>query len=82
MCYDRIIIYVMFLPQYLPKEEVYAPPLNIRILDKRTFGRLPMVGTHIVKSLKDFHRDPVPSDAHKAAVQGRETSSEAQLYMI
>ena len=58
--------------QYLPKEELYAPPLNIRILDKRSFGRMPLVGTHIIKSLKDFHVDPVLSPEQKAAVQGEE----------
>ena len=56
--------------QYLPKEELYAPPLNIRILDKRSFGRMPLVGTHIIKSLKDFHVEPVLSAEQRAAVQG------------
>lgn len=59
-----------FISQYLPKEELYAPPLNIRILDKRNFGRMPMVGTHIIKSLKDFHVDPVLSPEEKAALKG------------
>ena len=56
--------------QYLPKEELYAPPLNIRILDKRNFGRMPMVGTHIIKSLKDFHVEPVLSPEERAALKG------------
>ena len=56
--------------QYLPKEELYAPPLNIRILDKRAFGRLPMVGTHIIKSHKDFFVDPCLSPEEKAALRG------------
>ena len=56
--------------QYLPKEELYCPPLNIRILDKRTFGRLPMVGTNIVKSLKDFIVEPIMSAEQKAALRG------------
>ena len=62
--------------QYLPKEELYAPPLNIRILDKRSFGRMPLVGTHIIKSLKDFHVEPVLSAEQKAAVQGEEEGGE------
>lgn len=57
--------------QFLPKEELYAPPVNIRILDKRSFGRLPMVGTHIIKSLKDFHVEPVLSPAERAALKGK-----------
>ena len=65
--------------QYLPKEELYAPPLNIRILDKRSFGRQPMVGTHIIKSLKDFHVEPVLSSKEKAAVQGEKIRREGHV---
>ena len=56
------------LSQYLPKEELYAPPLNIKVMDKRSFGRCPLVGTHIVKTLKPFIVEPKPSEAHKLAV--------------
>ena len=45
----------------LPKEELYTPPLNIRVRDNRQFGRKPMVGVHIVKSLEIFRCDPVPA---------------------
>lgn len=42
----------------LPKEELYTPPLNIRVRDNRQFGRKPLVGVNIVKSLEEFRRDP------------------------
>jgi hypothetical protein len=42
----------------VPKEPLYSPPLNIKILDKRPFGRKPLVGVHIIKSLRDFYVDP------------------------
>ena len=42
----------------LPKEELYAPPLNIRVRDHRQFGRKPLVGIHTVKSLGVFRREP------------------------
>ena len=58
---------LLFL-QLLPKEELYAPPLNIRVMDKRSFGRCPLVGTHIVKSLKPFLVEPKPSKSHRLAV--------------
>ena len=48
--------------QLLPKEQLYAPPLNIRIVDKRAFGRTPMVGTHVVKSVKSFFVEPRAAD--------------------
>ena len=44
----------------MPKEIEYAPPFIIRVLDKRSFGRLPMVGVNIIKSLEQFRVDPIP----------------------
>eukprot|EP00118_Oscarella_pearsei_P024773 m.306767 g.306767 ORF g.306767 m.306767 type:complete len:2096 (+) comp41575_c0_seq1:119-6406(+) len=49
---------------YLPKKKIYCPPLNIRVLDHRAFGRKPCVGLHCVESL-DTHR---LSDATLAAL--------------
>jgi len=65
--------------RYLPKAELYAPPLNICILAKRSFGRQPMVGTHIIKSLKDFHVEPVLPSEQKAAVQGEKIRREGHV---
>ena len=74
------LITMWLLPtQYLPKEELYTPPLNIRILDKRSFGRMPLVGTHVIKSLKDFHVEPVLSAVQRAAVQGGKKGGERRL---
>ena len=61
--------------QKLPKEDLYAPPLNIRIFDKRNFGftqYMPLVGIHIIKSLKDFRVDPDLPVEQEAADQGGE----------
>ena len=38
----------------LPIEPIYMPPLQIQILDKRLFGRTPIVGVHSVTTLKTF----------------------------
>jgi len=64
---------VVFMDLPLPKENLYAPPLNIRILDKRSFGRTPTVGIHTIKSLKDHIVDPVhpTSEEEEYAVKGR-----------
>ena len=43
--------------QLLPEDEKYAPPFKIRVLERRSFGREPTVGVHVIKSLKDFHVD-------------------------
>ncbi|XP_057307144.1 myoferlin-like [Hydractinia symbiolongicarpus] len=48
---------IFFADIYLPKDPLYMPPVNIKIRDHRTFGRKPVVGRHIIKSL-DF--DPPP----------------------
>jgi hypothetical protein len=42
----------------LPKEDLYAPPMNIKVKDHRSFGRKPVVGFHIIKSLEQFRCDP------------------------
>lgn len=38
----------------IPKEEIYMPPMNINVLDHRMFGRKPIVGVHVIKSLNKF----------------------------
>eukprot|EP00051_Salpingoeca_urceolata_P011456 m.141941 g.141941 ORF g.141941 m.141941 type:complete len:2152 (+) comp17129_c0_seq1:436-6891(+) len=38
----------------LPINEMYCPPLNIRVFDNRRFGRKPMVGVHSVPTLAPF----------------------------
>lgn len=41
----------------MPKEEIYIPPMSINVLDHRTFGRKPIVGVHVIKSLSRFRVD-------------------------
>ncbi|CAG03622.1 unnamed protein product, partial [Tetraodon nigroviridis] len=38
----------------LPENELLHPPLNIRVVDCRAFGRYILVGTHAVSSLRRF----------------------------
>lgn len=42
----------------LPKEELYMPPLNIKVRDQRAFGRRPIVGNCVLKNLFEFKADP------------------------
>ncbi|XP_060557298.1 dysferlin-like isoform X3 [Ruditapes philippinarum] len=49
----------LFFDVMLPKEELYMPPVNIRVRDHRQFGRKPTVGLHVLKSLEKFRIDPV-----------------------
>ncbi|KAL0170796.1 hypothetical protein M9458_035392, partial [Cirrhinus mrigala] len=38
----------------LPENELLHPPLNIRVVDCRAFGRYTLVGSHAVTSLRKF----------------------------
>ncbi|CAF2063228.1 unnamed protein product [Rotaria magnacalcarata] len=44
--------------EMLPKEDLYAPPMNIKVNDHRSFGRKPVVGFHVIKSLEQYRCDP------------------------
>ncbi|XP_047127416.1 myoferlin isoform X1 [Hydra vulgaris] len=53
-----------FIDCFMPKDPLYVPPLNIKVRDHRTFGRKPVVGRHVIKSL-DIDQPPkadVPAD--------------------
>ena len=43
----------------LPREELYMPPMNIRVKDHRQFGRKPMVGIHVLKNFEVFQHKAV-----------------------
>ncbi|XP_009319173.1 PREDICTED: dysferlin [Pygoscelis adeliae] len=49
---------VLFMEVRLPKESLYSPPIIIKIIDNRPFGRRPMVGQCTIRSLEDFYCDP------------------------
>ncbi|CAG0913749.1 unnamed protein product [Notodromas monacha] len=42
----------------LPREDLYMPPLNIKVRDHRSFGSKPIVGRTILKSLEGFRVEP------------------------
>lgn len=44
----------IFIPKDLPENELLHPPLNIRVVDCRAFGRYILVGSHAVTSLRRF----------------------------
>ncbi|KAL9983681.1 hypothetical protein ACROYT_G005897 [Oculina patagonica] len=48
----------------LPVEDMYSPPINIRVKDNRAFGRKPLVGIHSVKALGPF-KCKLPSPSQK-----------------
>uniref|UniRef100_A0A669DRC4 Myoferlin n=1 Tax=Oreochromis niloticus TaxID=8128 RepID=A0A669DRC4_ORENI len=45
-------------PVLLPKEEMYTPPIVLKVIDHRPFGRKPVVGQCTISSLEQFRCDP------------------------
>lgn len=51
-----------FIELELPVEETYAPPITIRCVDCRSFGRYTLVGTHQISSIHRYLYKPPPKD--------------------
>ncbi|EPY77432.1 hypothetical protein CB1_001264007 [Camelus ferus] len=58
-------------PQDLPENELLHPPLNIRVVDCRAFGRYTLVGSHAVSSLRRFVYRPPDRSAPSWNTAGR-----------
>ncbi|CAL8391045.1 unnamed protein product [Arctogadus glacialis] len=49
---------VLLLKVLLPKQEMYTPPIILKVVDHRPFGRKPVVGQCTIDSLEEFRCDP------------------------
>uniref|UniRef100_UPI0037E7FE4C myoferlin isoform X2 n=1 Tax=Semicossyphus pulcher TaxID=241346 RepID=UPI0037E7FE4C len=49
---------VLLLKVLLPKEDMYTPPIVLKIIDHRPFGRKPVVGQCTIDCLEEFRCDP------------------------
>uniref|UniRef100_A0A3Q3IYK4 C2 domain-containing protein n=1 Tax=Monopterus albus TaxID=43700 RepID=A0A3Q3IYK4_MONAL len=49
---------VLLMKVLLPKEEMYTPPIVLKVIDHRPFGRKPVVGQCTITSLEEFKCDP------------------------
>uniref|UniRef100_A0A672Q028 Myoferlin-like n=1 Tax=Sinocyclocheilus grahami TaxID=75366 RepID=A0A672Q028_SINGR len=49
---------VLLLKVLLPKEEMYTPPIVLKVIDHRPFGRKPVVGQCTINFLEEFRCDP------------------------
>lgn len=49
--------------QMLPREELYCPPIVIKVIDNRQFGRRPVVGQCTIRSLESFLCDPYSEES-------------------
>ncbi|KAA0708535.1 Otoferlin Fer-1-like protein 2 [Triplophysa tibetana] len=55
----------------LPENELLHPPLNIRVVDCRAFGRYTLVGSHAVTTLRKFIYSPPSKTANNWAHSAR-----------
>ncbi|XP_032429268.1 myoferlin isoform X2 [Xiphophorus hellerii] len=60
---------VLFIKVLLPKDEMYTPPIVVKVIDHRPFGRKPVVGQCTITSLEEFRCDPyvVTSEGARAS---------------
>lgn len=47
----------------LPREELYCPPIVVKVIDNRQFGRRPVVGQCTIRSLESFLCDPYSGES-------------------
>uniref|UniRef100_A0A8C2L9D4 Myoferlin like n=1 Tax=Cyprinus carpio TaxID=7962 RepID=A0A8C2L9D4_CYPCA len=57
---------LLFLKVLLPKDEIYTPPIVLKVIDHRPFGRKPVVGQCTINSLEEFRCDPYISTTEVA----------------
>lgn len=57
---------VKFLEVELPEQELYRPPLTIRVVDCRSFGRYTLVGTHMINSIHKYMYTPMTKREREA----------------
>ncbi|GFS11456.1 otoferlin [Elysia marginata] len=57
---------VKYFDVELPENELYCPPIAIRCVDCRSFGRFTLVGTHVISNLHKFMYVPTTRHAKNA----------------
>lgn len=62
---------VKFLDLDLPEQELYRPPLTIRAVDCRSFGRFTLVGTHMINSVHKYMYTPITKREREAEERKR-----------
>ncbi|XP_047040376.1 otoferlin-like [Helicoverpa zea] len=50
---------IKFVDVELPDQDLYRPPLTIRVVDCRSFGRITLVGTHTINSIHKYIFTPM-----------------------
>lgn len=50
---------IRYVDVELPDQDLYRPPLTIRVVDCRSFGRITLVGTHTINSIHKYIYTPM-----------------------
>uniref|UniRef100_A0A4W5L2Q6 Otoferlin a n=1 Tax=Hucho hucho TaxID=62062 RepID=A0A4W5L2Q6_9TELE len=66
----------------LPENELLHPPLNIRVVDCRAFGRYTLVGSHAVTSLRRFIYSPPDKTHNNWASAGKPTHTMQDAFLL
>ncbi|GAB1290996.1 Dysferlin [Apodemus speciosus] len=53
----------LFMEVMLPREDLYCPPIVVKVIDNRQFGRRPVVGQCTIRSLENFLCDPYSAES-------------------
>ncbi|KAE9538073.1 hypothetical protein AGLY_006045 [Aphis glycines] len=70
---------VKFLELELPEQELYRPPLTIRAVDCRSFGRFTLVGTHLINSIHRYMYVPTTKKEREAIERNRSLQQLQQI---
>ncbi|XP_026570927.1 fer-1-like protein 5 [Pseudonaja textilis] len=57
--YPNFSINVYLMKVYLPVDEDYSPPIELKVIDHRDFGYKPVVGQATVRSLSQYYCNPL-----------------------
>ncbi|XP_032085530.1 myoferlin-like isoform X2 [Thamnophis elegans] len=57
--YPNFSINIYLMKVYLPVDEDYSPPIELKVIDHRDFGYKPVVGQATVRSLSQYYCNPL-----------------------
>ena len=60
------LVFQTLMHRKLPDNELYCPPITIRCVDCRNFGRYVLVGTHVINNINKFMYIPTTKTAKEA----------------